>query len=161
MKHVNDIELIEYVAGKLTASRDEEVREHIVTCEECSKRWREAANMWDTLGQWSVDTAGHDVAGRITALAEKTERSQRHREKAKAHVLWARLLPKILRVAASIIITVGVGHKLGKYSVMGDIPRATASKNEPEYLAALGLEWLSELTWLVLEQDSPVNGGDM
>ena len=30
MKHVNDIELTEYVAGKLTASRSEEVREHMV-----------------------------------------------------------------------------------------------------------------------------------
>ncbi len=152
MKHINDIELTEYVAGKLTASRTEEVREHLAACQECSDRWRKALEVWNTLGQWSVDTAGHDVAGRITALAEKAERQQRQGEK--SHVLWIGLLPVVLRVAASIIITVGVGHKLGKYSVTGNVPRATATQNRPEYLSALSLKWSSELAWFILEDDS-------
>jgi len=158
MKHVNDIELIEYMAGNLTESRDGEVREHLATCEECSERWREAANMWDALGQWSVDTADHDVAGSITALAEKTNRDQRQRKK--SHALRLGFLPVVLRVAASIIIAVGVGHRLGKYSVTGKMEPAAVSKNRPEYLAALGLEWSSELAWLILEDDSSNMGED-
>jgi len=158
MKHVNDIELIEYMAGNLTESRDGEVREHLAACEECSERWREAANMWDALGQWSVDTADHDVAGRITALAEKTNRDQRQRKK--LQVLQLGFLPVVLRVAASIIIAVGVGHRLGKYSVTGKMEPAAVSKNRPEYLAALGLEWSSELAWLILEDDSSNMGED-
>jgi anti-sigma factor RsiW len=157
MKHVNDIELIEYVAGNLAESRDGEVREHLAACEECSERRREAANTWDALGQWNVDTTEHDVAGRITALAEKTDRNQRQHKK--LHVLRLGFLPVILRVAASIIIAIGVGHKLGKYSVTGGMETATTSENRPEYLAALGLEWSSELAWLILEDDSP-NVGD-
>ena len=157
MKHVNDIELIEYVAGNLTASRDGEVREHLAACEECSQRQREAAEMWNALGQWNVDTTDHDVAGRITALAENAGREQRQGEK--THVLRVGFLPVVLRVAASIIIAVGVGHRLGKYSVTGKMETAAVSKNRPEYLAALGLEWSSELAWLILEDDSP-NVGD-
>ena len=152
MKHVNDIELIEYIAGKLTVSRSEVVREHMAACEECSDRWRKAVEVWNTLGQWSVDTANHDVAGRITTLAEEAERKQRQGEKTR--VLRVGLLPVVLRVAASIIIAIGVGHKLGKYSVTGNIPRAAALENRPEYLAALSLEWSSELAWFILEDET-------
>jgi len=156
MKHVNEIELIEYVAGKLNALGNEKVREHLEACKECSVRWRKEVEVWNTLGQWSVDTAGHDVAGRITALAEEAEREQKQGEK--THVLRVGLLPVVLRVAASIIIAVGVGHKLGKYSVTGNAPRDPASQNRPEYLAALSLEWSSELAWFILEDDSPDMG---
>ena len=153
MKHVNDIEIIEYLAGNLAESRSGEVREHLAACEECSERWREAAEMWNTLGQWNVDTTGHDVAGRITTLAENAGREQRQSEK--THVLRSGFLPVVLRVAASIIIAVGVGHRLGKYSVTGKMEPAAASKDRPEYLTALGLEWSSELAWLILEDESP------
>ncbi len=153
MKHVNDIELIEYVAGKLTTSRNEYVREHIAACKECSDRWREAVEVWNALGQWSVDTADHDVTQRITALTEEAERGQKQHKIARD--LQIGFLPAVVRVAASIIIAVGVGHKLGKYSVTGSTPKTAASENRPVYLAALSLEWSSELAWLILEDDSP------
>lgn len=153
MKHLSDIEVIEYVAGRLTASRHDEVREHIAACQECSGRWKETVETWNAMGQWEVDTADHDMAARITALAEKAERTQKPRPMPRT--LRLGFLPTMVRVAASIIIAVGVGHKLGKYSVTGSRPRATASENKPEYLAALGLEWSSELAWLILEDDSP------
>jgi len=156
MKHVNDIELMEYVAGKLTALGNEKARVHLEACHECSVRWRKAVELWKSLGQWSVDTAGHDVAGRITALAEEAERKQKQGEK--THVLQVGFLLVVLRVAASIIIAIGVGHKLGKYSVTGNVTKAAASENRPEYLAALGLEWSSELAWFILEDDSPNMG---
>ena len=57
-------------------------------------------------------------------------------------------------MAASIVIAIGVGHKLGKYSVTGDMPKAAVSQNRPEYLAALGLEWSSELAWFILEDNT-------
>jgi anti-sigma factor RsiW len=152
MKHVNDIELIEYVAGKLTASKNEEVREHMAACKECSDRWRQAVDLWNALGQWSVDTADHDVTQRITALTEEAERGQKQQKIAPK--LQTGFLSMVLRVAASIIIAVGVGHKLGKYSVTGSTPKTAASENQPEYLAALSLEWSSELAWLILEDDS-------
>ena len=158
MKHVDEIELMEYIAGNLTASRDGEVKEHLAMCEECSDRRREATEMWKALGQWDVDTTDHDVAGRITALAGSAGGEQRQSEK--THILRARFLPVVLRVAASVIIAVGVGHRLGKYSVTGKMEPVAVSKNGPEYLAAFGLEWSSELAWLILEDDSSNMGED-
>ncbi|MHC4230461.1 MAG: hypothetical protein ACYSWW_22630 [Planctomycetota bacterium] len=156
MKHVNDIELMEYVAGNLTESRHGEIGAHLAACEQCSARRREAAETWNTLGQWNVDTTEHDVAAGITALAQSAGREQGRGEKTR--ILRPGFLPVVLRVAASIIIAVSVGHRLGKYSVTGKMEPASVSKNRPEYLAALGLEWSSELAWLVLE-DEPSNGG--
>ena len=147
---------MEYVAGNLTESRNGEIRAHLATCEECSERQREAAETWNALGQWNVDTTEHDVAARITAVADSAEREQRQGEKTR--LLRPGFLPVVLRVAASIIIAVSVGHRLGKYSVTGKMETAAVSQNRPEYLAALGLEWSSELAWLVLE-DGPSNGG--
>jgi len=156
MKHVNDIEMIEYIAGKLTASGNEEVRGHLAACEECSDRWRKAVEVWNALGKWSVDTAEHDVTQRITAKAEEEERSRKQHKNTRG--LQIGFLSTVVRVAASIIIAVGVGHKLGKYSVTGSTPKTAASENRPEYLAALSLEWSSELAWLILEDDSPNMG---
>jgi len=158
MKHIEDIELMEHIAGNLTASRDSKVKEHLAMCEECSKRRREAAESWSMLGQWNVDTAGHDVAEKITALAESAWREQKQTEK--AHILRVRFLPVALRAAASIIIAIGVGHRLGKYSVTGKVEQVAASKSGPEYLAAFGLEWSSDLAWLILEDDSSNVGRD-
>ena len=158
MKHTGDIELMEYVAGNLTAARYGEVKEHLAMCEECSRRRREATEMWKALGQWDVDTTDHDVAARITVLAENAGREQRQSEK--THILRVRFLPVVLRVAASVIIAVGVGHRLGKYSVTGKMEPVAVSKNGPEYLAAFGLEWSSELAWLILEDDSSNTGED-
>jgi len=158
MKHINEIELREYVAGKLNALGNEKVREHLEACKECSVRWRKAVELWNTLGQWSVDTAGHDVAGRITALANQAERKQEQSEK--THILRIGFLPAVIRIAASIIIALGVGHKLGRYSVTGNAPKDPASQNSPEYLAALSLEWSSELAWFILEDDSSNMGAE-
>jgi len=158
MKHVDDMELMEYIAGNLAATRYGEVKEHVAMCEECSQRRREAAEMWKALGQWDVDTTDHDVAARITVLAENAGGKPRRSEK--THVLRLRFLPVVLRVAASVIIAVGVGHRLGKYSVTGKMEPVAVSKNGPEYLAAFGLEWSSDLAWLILEDDSSNTGED-
>ena len=152
MKHINDIEIQNYLADKLTASEKQQMQEHLAICEECSDRWRKTVEVWDALGQWDVDTAGRDLTGRIIAIAEQEgQDSIKHNN---IHKLWKEFLPVVLRVAASIVIAVGVGHKLGKHGVTGDTPKAAVSQNRPEYLAALGLEWSSELAWFILEDDT-------
>ncbi|MBC8218334.1 MAG: zf-HC2 domain-containing protein [Planctomycetes bacterium] len=158
MKHINDIELTEYVAGNLTGPRTKEVREHIAACPECSQRRRETDRLWDTLGDWNVETAEHDVADRIVTLA-RVEQSASGRN-AGTHVVRMRLPLQVLRVAASIIIAVGAGYEVGRYSVTGKKPQVAPSQNQPEYLAALGLQWSSGLAWLVLEEDQPDTGGE-
>ena len=157
MEHISEIELIEYIAGRLIASRQDVVREHIKACEECCGRWRGAVETWNALGQWNVDPADHDVASRIVARAE--EAGINRKQLRLPRTLRVGLLPTALRVAASIIVAIGVGHTLGRYSATGSMPSVSPSINRPEYLAALGLEWSSELAWLMLEDESP-NGGN-
>jgi anti-sigma factor RsiW len=155
MKHVNDVKMQEYIAGKLTAFEKQEVQKHLAACEECSERRQKAVELWDALGQWEVDTTGHSVADRIMSLAEQEKlNSIKHDNILK---LWKEYLPAVLRVAASIIIAVGVGYKLGRYSVTGTAPKAAVSTGSPEYLSALSLEWSSELAWFILDEQS--NGG--
>ncbi|MBN2136882.1 MAG: zf-HC2 domain-containing protein [Sedimentisphaerales bacterium] len=157
MGHISEIELIEYVAGRLDASRREEVRAHIEGCEECLGRRREIAETWDALGQWDVDTAGRDVAVRTVTLAEQGDGNSGQARLAR--ILRAGLVPRVLRVAASIIIAVGVGHKLGRYSAAGSTEGGAALTSRPQYLSALGLDWSSELARLVLEDESGEGGG--
>jgi hypothetical protein len=134
MKHLDDIELIEYVADNLSA-----------------------AKLSDTLGLWEVKTAGHDVGDRVSAMAmEAQPESNRHPA---MRTPMRKFLPQVLRVAASIIIAIGLGNKLGDYSVTGKKPQDASSQQKPEYLAALGLEWSSGLAWLVLEE-GPGDAGD-
>lgn len=158
MKHIDDIELIEYVAGNLTGPRAAEVREHIAECSQCSQRVLETDRLWDTLGDWSVQTTDRDVADKVVSLARE-EQSGIRQDAGKPFVRM-RLPLQILRVAASIIIAVGLGHKLGEYSATGRKPQIASSQQKPEYLAALGLEWSSGLAWLVLEEDPADTGGE-
>ncbi|MFH1716200.1 MAG: zf-HC2 domain-containing protein, partial [Planctomycetota bacterium] len=129
MKHIDDSELMEYAAGRLPTPRNQDVLDHLAVCPECSERQREAALLWDALGHWTVDTAGHEVAGRITALA------QEHRNTgASRRAVTPTIYALVLRVAASIIIAVAIGHRLGRSSVTGNMETAAASKDRPEYL---------------------------
>ncbi len=152
MKHINDIEMQQYIAGKLSTSGKEKVRMHLVKCQECSQRWKKAVDLWDVLGQWDIDTIGHNVADRVIALAEKENLNKTKNDNILK--LWKEYLPAVLRVAASIIIAIGIGYKLGRYSVTGFNPKAAVSTGSPEYLSALSLEWSSELAWFVLEKQS-------
>jgi len=151
MKHIDDIELIEYVAGNLTESEAAAAHEHVTACDKCSQRVQEAARLSDTLGLWEVETAGHKIANRVTAVAKQSRLESIQRPPTHARI--KRLVPQVLRVAASIIIAIGLGHKLGEYSVTGRKPPVASLQSQPEYLAALGLQWSSGLAWLVLEED--------
>ena len=158
MKHLDEIELIEFAAGNLAEPRAAEVREHVAACRECSRRVQEMGKLWDTLGRWNVEPAEHDVADRITALAHEN-RAESVRGPS-IFVLRKKFLMQALRVAASVLIAVGLGHKLGESSVTGKKPQIASSQEKPEYLAALGLEWSSGLAWLVLEDNPDEMGGE-
>ncbi|MHC4352277.1 MAG: anti-sigma factor family protein [Planctomycetota bacterium] len=158
MEHLDDIELIEYVAGNLAEPRAAEIREHIAACRECSQRVKETDKLWDALAHWDVESAGRDIVGRITTLAYEDRAEAVHGPS--TYILRKKFLLQALRVAASIIIAVGLGHKLGESSVTGKKPQIASSPQKPKYLAALGLEWSSGLAWLVLEDDPVETGGE-
>ena len=144
MKHISEIEFLHYVGGKLAAQESEQVRRHIAECSDCASRHQQTRQMWHTLGKWQVDSSAHQIAGRVEALA--AERQSQHRP---VHKVFA-----AFRIAAAIILAIGGGHLLARFSAPSNEPTAIISTDKPQYLAALGFEWSSELTWTVLEENT-------
>ncbi len=153
MEHVTEIKLLDYVGGRLPASETEQVRRHIVECSACANRYRQALAMWDALGEWQIDSSAHQIAGRIEALAKQAESQPRPEPRV--------LMPlrdsfvAALRIAATVVIAISSGYVLGKYSASRPVPEAPTADGGPRYLAALGFEWSSDLTWTVLEEETP------
>jgi hypothetical protein len=108
--------------------------------------------MWDALGEWRIDSAAHQVAGRIETLSAQTK-LQQHPER-KVLIPLRDSLFAAIRIAAAIIIATVGGHLLGRYSAASNEIIAVISTEKPQYLAALDFEWSSDLTWTVLEEDN-------
>jgi anti-sigma factor RsiW len=152
MEHINDNELLEHVAGRLTEVRSRQLREHMAECPGCEKRYREAVDVWDSLGRWRVDPSGHEIADHIEAFAAENE-SGRRTDHARI-IPFIRSFPAAIRVAAAILLAIGAGHFLGRYGQSRSTPDAAVSQEGPRYVAALGFEWSSELTWTVLDEEA-------
>lgn len=152
MKCIKDSVLMEYIAGKLDADRAEQVQKHLAECAKCSERLRDSSSLWETLGRWDVDTEPHNVADKVIAAAEKTVLK---REASKRRVITERTFwLNALRIAASIAIAAGIGQALGRLSTSGEAHKPVQPQVEPRYIAALGLDWSSDFTRLVMEDDS-------
>ncbi|UCC99085.1 MAG: zf-HC2 domain-containing protein [Phycisphaerales bacterium] len=148
MEHVGEIRLLDYVAGRLGASESQQVRRHIAECKACASRCREATETWNTLGHWQIDSLTHQVADRIEALAAEREPGR------KVLISFGSSAAAALRIAAAVILAAGGGHLLGRYSGPPNTPQPAAPDEGPRYVAALGFEWSSGLTWAVLEEDN-------
>jgi anti-sigma factor RsiW len=153
MKHVNNIKLLDYVAGKLPVSEAEQVRRHIVECSDCASRYREALATWGALGEWRVDPSAHLIAERIETLTIENV-PERQQQPPKAMIPLRSSFVAALRIAAAVIIAATCGYVLGKYSAPRSAPEPPAAGGGPRYLAALDFQWSSGLTWTVLEQDA-------
>jgi len=150
MKCLNDIEIMEFISDKLDSARKAKVQEHLAACTDCSRRIQESSLLWDTLGQWKVDTTSHDISDAIVTKIEKSESTRKHPK----FFAKREFVMDVLKIAASIIIVIGIGQKLGKISA-GEKPSAVvSSKEKPEYIAALSLDWADDFTWLVMEEES-------
>ena len=152
MEHINDIELLEYISGRLSEAKGQQIRRHMAECDACKNRCQDAVDVWALLGQWHVDSSGHEIANRIEALAAKNKTGQR--ESPKKTILFISSFKAALRVAAAIVISIIGGHLLGRYSVSQNMTKIPVSQERPRYVAALGFEWSSELTWTVLEDEA-------
>jgi anti-sigma factor RsiW len=148
MEHISEIILLDYVAGRLEASESEQVRQHIAVCSDCASRHENIAQTWDALGHWQIDSSAHQVADHIEALAAESQ------SRPKIFISLRSPATAALRIAAAVILAVAGGHWLGRYGVPSTPPPAGPDEG-PRYVAALGFEWSSGLTWAVLEEDNP------
>ena len=152
MRHIDDSEIYQYISGGLPEAKLRQIRRHMAECEACRSRYRDAVALWDTLGFWQIDSSGHQIADRIEVLAAKAE-SDRRKSRTRT-IPFIRSFASAFRIAAAIIIAIGGGHMLGRYSLPRSKPVTSVTQDKPKYVAALGFEWSSELTWTVLEEDT-------
>jgi anti-sigma factor RsiW len=156
MRHIDDSEIYQYISGGLPEAKIQQISQHLAECKVCQSRYQDAVALWDTLGFWQVDSSGHQVADRIEALAAKTESDQRQNRARTTPFMQS--FASAFRIAAAIIIAIGGGHLLGRYSLRSSKPAASVVQDRPKYIAALDFEWSSELMSTVLEDDTASTG---
>jgi anti-sigma factor RsiW len=104
MEHVSDIELIDLLGGHLSPERQEALEGHLATCADCAGRRANLARTWNTLGEW-------DIPPNVGDLAEKVVR-RATRQAPRRSSGWPR---RAMRVAAAVLLTIGVGHGAGRW----------------------------------------------
>lgn len=142
MKHCNEIELIEYVSGRMSDEQASAVAEHLEECADCRNACVETRSTWECMGTWQPQPPQKDLTGAVLAEVGSVERSPRSSFAAYA-----------VRIAASILIAVSTGHMMARLSLSNEKP-GTASEPANGYIAALGLDWSSNLTRAVLESET-------
>lgn len=144
MEHLKDIELIEISAGRVNPRAMQRMRSHLDRCPDCSHRLRQITAVDDALDDWRT------VAGAPPGLVSEVLRAA-HRES--THASWG----GVLRLAASVAISVSLGH-LAARSFRDASPPVSISAAEVEdslQLAALSQATPVGLTDLFLNGAEP------
>lgn len=152
MEHISDIEILELVAGRLPDDRRRLVEQHIRVCADCARKVEQAEKTWGFLGEWDLETTGVDISEAVVERARQDGAVSNFRFLSVPSS--RRLISVVLKVAASIIIAVSVGVMSGVYSAQKTLAIDSPVVQTPDYLAALGLQWSSDLNWSVLEEHS-------
>lgn len=145
MKHMADIELIEFVAGHLDGDRGTAVKAHIQQCPQCAERLQGYSQTWQMLGAWELPvnrSPGTEEVGRA-ALQEPGPRIWRLRH---------RDAYAFLRIAAAVAIVAVAGYSAGRWTAR---PKASmAQADVPGYLSVLAGDSAGALSQLILDEDS-------
>jgi hypothetical protein len=107
MNHVRDTDAIRLAAGELPANEAREIRSHLARCEACRRRAEEQATLWREIGLWSPEAPVCDVS--IAAGPAASQPTTPHRP-------WS-FAAGISRIAAAVLLGVGVGYAVGRWNV--------------------------------------------
>jgi anti-sigma factor RsiW len=145
MKHMADIELIEFVAGRLDGDRGVAVKAHVEQCPQCAERVRDYSQTWQMLGAWQLPVDRHLRTGEVlqTVPQEPAPRIWRLRKQD---------IYGFLRIAAAIGIVAGAGYSAGQWTARPQAPMASA--DAPGYLSVLASDSAGSLSQLILNEDS-------
>ena len=140
MRHVSPEDLVRLVSGQLPDAERLEAETHLRGCEGCRRSRDNIAAVHALLGEWKVDAQARD-------LWPAVERGLDAGGPAILHPRWAPA-SRLLRIAAAVVIAVGLGHAIGRLTSSPAAPVSVASLEGAEVQAAdeLGLhvmEWPS------------------
>ena len=105
MEHITDITMIELLGGYVDDPKKQSTLQHISQCDNCQKRWNEFEQTWSKLSELDVDTSDKNL---FPEIADNIRSKRR----------YVRMLPirTLMRVAASILLAIILGHILGRAS---------------------------------------------
>lgn len=92
-----------------------DMMQHISQCEQCRLRWESVREVWGGLDELEVDTAKVDLVGRVVGAVEAEGAG------GKSVALRSHWVGKVMRMAASIILAVVLGHFAGRWSMTGTV----------------------------------------
>lgn len=136
MDHLTEWDLIELAAGQLSGQEQLRARNHLASCLACRTRYDQIAQAWEALGQWNVPAGTIDVWASLQGRLPATSPAVQLRSKASAW-LWCG------RVAAAVLVGVGAGHVLGRWSLPKvPVTVAQVSPVEPAVDEGMVARWL-------------------
>jgi len=141
MNHPRELDLIELAAGHLPEQARRQTEEHLATCETCHRLASEIAAVHCRLGAWAPPAGSRDAWTDIEQ-ALSTPRPLRSRP------IWQRASWAV-RVAAALLIGVGMGHIAGRLTLPPDQVGPLADAEAADVAAA------EELSLHVFESTSP------
>jgi anti-sigma factor RsiW len=104
VQHVSPNLVVRYVAGELSADEAAALQAHTAECAACRAQVGEQQALHAALGSWVVHPAEVDLTARIAGqLDGGSQMGRRSRINA------------VLRVAAAVLLGVGVGHEAGRW----------------------------------------------
>ncbi|MFC1783148.1 hypothetical protein ACFL02_06140 [Planctomycetota bacterium] len=106
MEHISDIIMLDMLGGHIAEPQKGRAMGHINSCPECRRRWGEFSQTWQRLDDVPADSSQIDLLDRINSALVKSAEPGRY--------LFIRPL---LRIAASVLLAVAVGHVAGKLSL--------------------------------------------
>ena len=100
MEHLSEKQLLDVLEHQDV--KENALEDHISQCVFCKHRVTELQATWDVLGHWTVETPDIDLTDRILQKARPIRRVRLRQPRV------------LLRIAASIIIGIGLGAHLGR-----------------------------------------------
>jgi hypothetical protein len=134
MDHLTDKQLL----NELTEpALDKTLTEHMANCKLCTAKLQALRDPWDVLDQWTLDTPDIDLTDQVLGKIQGNSTIYLQQPKA------------LIRIAASILIGVGVGAWLERSMAQ---PVSDEEVTEAMYLDVLTLNSSTGLTAPLLEE---------
>ena len=131
MDHLENRQMFEMLAGQVPPEQYDAGLRHMAECRQCRSRWDDLQETWGDLGQWEFQACDDDFT---ESILEKAAQAQTTAEPAAVRFFR---LSSLVRIAASILIGVFVGHLAGRIPAMGSTP------SKQDIVQAMHLETLT------------------
>ncbi|MCC6679536.1 MAG: hypothetical protein IT445_01415 [Phycisphaeraceae bacterium] len=148
MDHVTAIELIEYVAGRLSAEQVQAIELHLKDCRLCQAELEVVRATWRRLGSWPTPAPAADLPQRILAAVDEDQQQQ------PADVIYRLPWLRASRIAAALVLMAtagGAGHLAGRMTWPPEVTQGLAMSDE-QVSQSLYMDQLSETTGTLLVQ---------